>query len=355
MSPDAPKHARLIVGAFDFERSFWGAILLNPAGNVVHRWYMSGEIEALTDKPDFNKTLYGVAFFPDGSAIYTLQELGGGLVKIDACSRIVWTKKGKFHHAISPVENHSAFWTFGGTDWQLHPKLILIDTANGATIREIDMAGVEKANVGLSLFDLQREANVRNATHPNDVDPLPTAWASAYPRFEAGDLLLSYHTTNLIFVLDANSLKIKWWYVGAGDGAHDPDWHKDGRITLFNNNWRAERRGGELVSTIVSVDPERNSHRTLIDGKLFEFYSSFNGNHEITADGSALITSSTQGRVFEVDLASGRRTFEFVNAYDWDSDQTLHLAESFIIDDAKLKRWTAKSCTAKSVQKGDTQ
>jgi hypothetical protein len=291
------------------------------------------------------KNLYGVAFFPDGSAAFTMQEPSGGIIKIDVCSRVEWTKKGFFHHVIAPIEDYTAFWTFGGRQADLHPKLVLVDAATGQTIRDIDMAAVEAANPEIFIFNLQRNQNPVNATHANDIEPLSTVMAKHFPRFSPGDLLLSYQATNTIFVMSPDTLKIKWWYLGAGDGLHDPDWHEDGTISIYNNNYRAEARGSRRVSTIVSVDPDAYTHRTLIDGAKYQFYSVVNGNHQFTRHGTVHITSSTQGRVFEVDLATGEVVFDFVNAYDWDNGQTLHLTDSFVVDEEWSKRWAAERCS----------
>ena len=304
MTPEAPGGLRLVVGAFDFEDAFWGAVLFDEQGQAIHRWPLSSEITALNDTSDLLKNLYGVAFFPNGSAVFNMQEVSGGVIKVDACGQVLWTKAGDYHHVVSPTEDFSAFWTFAGGQDELHPRLLLIDAQNGRTLREIDMADVARANPDIFIFDLQREAEVRHATHPNDISPLPAALAGAFPQFAAGDLAISYHTTNLIFILDPQSLKIKWWYVGAGDGQHDPDWEEDGTISIFNNRWRDERRGVTPASTIVAIDPRAQRHHTLLDGADYGFYSSANGRHEITDAGTLLITSSKQGRVFDDSIVS---------------------------------------------------
>ena len=54
-------------------------------------------------------------------------------------------------------------------------------------------------------------------THGNDIDPLPAALAPDFPQFAPDDLVISYATTNLLFVLDPESLKVKWWRVGITD------------------------------------------------------------------------------------------------------------------------------------------
>lgn len=332
LADDAGNRYRLIVGAFDFEKAFWGAVLLGPDGGVVHTWHLSGEIPALNDIDDQLKTLYGIGFYRDGSVVFNMQEVNGGLVKVNACSETEWIRAGTFHHVVAPTADGTAFWTFGGEQGDLHPSIELIDAATGETRRTIDMAEVARANPDLFLFDLQRRANVAHATHPNDISPLPPELAGAFPGFSPGDLAISYHTTNLIFVLDPETLRIKWWYVGAGDGQHDADWRADGTIGIFNNRWRDPRRGVAPRSTIVAIDLRAHRHQTILDGRRYDFYSRTNGRQDFTEAGSVLVTSSTQGRVFEVDLDSGRLLFDFVNYYDADGDRTLHLSDAFAVD-----------------------
>lgn len=333
VAPDFAGNYRLIVGALDFRRALWGAILIDPmAKKIIHSWPLSGEVKELNDLPDQLKNLYGVAFFRDGSAIYNMQEQNNGLIKVDACGIVEWTLPGVFHHVVSPTADMKNIWTFGGQQGDMHPKLMLVDVATGKIVRTIDMADVAAANSETFFFDLQRNADVPHSTHPNDIEPLPSDLADAFPQFEAGDLAISYHTTNLIFVLDPDTLKIRWWYVGAGDGQHDPDWLADGTIALFNNNWRAARRGVTPYSTIVAIDPGARRHFTLVDGRRYDFYSETNGRQTFTDQGTVIIASSRQGRVFEVDLRTGRVVFEFVNYFDQEQNKTLHISEAFAID-----------------------
>lgn len=349
IAPGAPEAYRLLIAAFDFEQSFWGAILLDPQGREVHRWYLNAELPELMALPDTEtdtlKNLYGIALFPDGSMAVNLQESASGLIKFGYCSEIDWVKKGIFHHVATPTEDNAAFWTYGGYQGDLHPILILVDAETGETLREIDMAEVEKANVRLPIFDMRRGSRGDQATHPNHIEALPSTLAQAFPQFEAGDLVQSYHTTNLIFVMDPDTLQIKWWYTGAGDGQHDPDWHADGTISIFNNRYRSDRRGLPEFSTIEKIDLTADTHRTVIDGAEYNFYSKINGQHQFTDYGTVIIASATQGRIFEVDLDSGEIVFDFVNVYDWEDGRALHVSEAFVIDQAMAERWLQTDCS----------
>jgi hypothetical protein len=274
------------------------------------------------------KFLYGVAVWPDGSVIFNMQSGGRGIVKVDACSRILWSREGKFHHAISPTDDMRSFWTFGGDEQRFNPRLLELDAGTGNILRAIKMADVAAQNPRAQIFLLQPKPGGKDLTHPNDIEPLPAAYAAAFPMAKAGDLLISYRSTNLVYILDPDSLAIKWWRVGPWARQHDPDWEPDGRITVFNNN----EVPGETYSNIVSIDPKTFQSEVILDGRNYDFRSEIVGRHQLTPRGTMLITSGMQGRVFEVD-AKGKVIFEFVNSYDWKAGKTLKLSEATYLDE----------------------
>jgi hypothetical protein len=323
LTANSPEGYRLLFGAFDFEETFWGAVLIDSEGKVVNTWHLSTDELRLNKEPDIRKNMYGVEILPDGSIIFLMQEDGGGIVKVDYCGREVWTIDGEFHHIVSLTEQNE-FWTFEGLQTDFDPKLVLFDVKTGRMVRQIDMKEVRAANPHANIFDLQRTKNVElveHAVHSNDIDPLPQFLKADFPQFMAGDLLVSYHTTNLVFVLDPRTLQIKWWRVGPWDRQHDPDWNAGGFISVFDNN----ARGVGEYSNIVTIDPQTLKSKILIDGSQYQFYSVINGMHELTSTGTVMVTSSTQGRIFEVNR-DGEVVFDFVNRFS--PDRTLHVSNA---------------------------
>ncbi|MEO1701501.1 MAG: arylsulfotransferase family protein [Pseudomonadota bacterium] len=350
MSEQAPAYYRLLVGAFDLTVSYWSAVLVSPDGQIVHTWALNGELEELSTHRDFNKIAYGVAVLPDGSVIVNKQERGGGLYRRSFCSDLVWTKPGKYHHSAELTEQADAFWTFGGNQSDVHPILVKVDATTGETLQEIDMADVDRANPGVSILHMTRRnaepagKATYHATHPNDIEPLPAALVDAFPMFEAGDLLLSYNVTNLVFVVDPDTLELKWWNFGAVDMGHDPDWQPDGTIIAFDNSTGAARRGIPEYLNIVSINPLSNQTSAEVSGREHDFFSAFNGRQQVTDAGTVLITSSTQGRFLEVDPVTGDVVFDFVNSYDWERGKTLHVSDAFAIEPATAERWLKNGC-----------
>lgn len=334
LDPEAPRGYRLIVGAFDFEATTWGALLLGPEGELLHQWQLSSDHLPANSEPAYRKNLYGVWPFPDGSIIFSMHEAAGGLVKVDACSRPLWDVEGQFHHTVQPQgPEMDSFWTFMGTQGTFDHVLARLDTATGTLLEQIDMRDVRAANPDTHIFYLQREFDVEHSVHGNDIDPLPASLAAAFPGFEPADLLVSFNTINLVFVLDPKSLRIKWWRVGPWDRQHDPDWGVDGRISVYANNAMAHHLNPQVYSDIIAIDPATFETETLVAGVEHGFRSTINGMHQITPAGTILVTSATQGRVFETAADGTRVLFDFVNTYapaatGGGERQVLHLSDA---------------------------
>lgn len=329
---------RVVIGAFDLaDGTFWGGVLISDQGEVLHTWNLSTDhIEGAVHER--LKNLYGVNVFPDGSVIFNMGKDSGGLVKVDACSNIAWTRPGKYHHVVSPDESGN-FWTFTGMSAHFDQNLALISVKTGEILRRIKMPDVRKANPNLHIWNLGGIGNLfaGHMTHGNDIDPLPAAVAHEYPGLKAGDLAISYASTNLTFILDPDTLEVKWWRVGISDFHHDPDWEPGGMISIYSNNHRSEK----TVSDIVTIDYASMEDQVIVPGDPYEFYSSANGRHQLTPFGTRMITSSKQGWAFEVD-ADGKIVSSFVNKVDGEDLQALHLSEAWRFEESYFEDdfWT---------------
>jgi hypothetical protein len=184
------------------------------------------------------------------------------------------------------------------------------------------------------------DTEIGHMTHGNDIQPLTPAMAVHFPGFEVGDLIISYASTNLIFILDPETLKVKWWRVGISDFQHDPNWEPDGTIAIFSNNQRSDIH----FSDIVTVDPETMEHHIVVDGSKLDFYSPANGRHQLTEFGTRYVTSSQQGWAFEVDR-SGKIVSSFVNVIDSAEGRALHLSEALRFNEGYFDTEFWKKCS----------
>lgn len=318
ISENAPKGYRLIYGCFDFKDSVHGVILFGPNGNVENIWRVSQEDVDWNHRSDLNVFPHGIVVFSDGS-IVTAFDSGTSLTKYDYCGNIVWRIKGGFHHSIASDSN-SAIWTWGnaGAEKPYGENLIKIDHRTGEVLKEFHLSEIMLANPDIDIFGILQKDTAEGCEwisdenggrwHANDIEPLTTHLSSFYPQFESGDLLVSLRAPDLIFVVDPETYKVKWWRQGLTRRQHDPDFNAKGTITVFNNNMH---RG---YSSIVELNPDNFNYEHVVKGKKYDFYSWMQGKHQLLPNGGFLITSSRQGRVFEVN-EKGEITFEFFNYY----------------------------------------
>lgn len=332
LSPDAPRVYRVIFGTFDFDDKRYGVVLLGPDGRVKHLWKPSQEDVPWEHRDDGNVFPHGFDIGPDGS-IYAAYDNGTSLTKYDWCGNIVWRIHGGFHHSIN-LSDDGTLWVWGPTADDPNRKdcLVQVNDATGKIVRAIRLEAIIDANPDIDIFGIRQLDEHSRSTwvedgggqwHPNDIDPLPKSLAHLYPDFKAGDLLVSLRSVDLVFVLDPDTLKVKWWRQGQTRRQHDPDWNQRGVITAYDNNMHRD------FSSIVEIDPKTYKSRVLLDGRKYNFYSHIQGKHQILPDGGILITSPQQGRVFEVDK-NGKVVFEFLNLYD-DKNRYLDVSEAKIL------------------------
>lgn len=327
---------RLIYGVFDFADHLHGAILLGEKGNVVHTWKITQNGDSKAAQSDTNIFPHGLEIAHDGSIITAF---GGGstLTKYDYCGNIIWRIYGLFHHAISFGDDNK-IWVLGNvknnknTNLELlYSNVLEVDYKTGQVLKNFSIEQIMKANPEIDIFGVLQVDNPDNSEwvgenskvywHPNDVEPLPAKWADKYPNFLTGDLLISLRSPDLIFVIDPNTLKVKWWRQGLTRRQHDPDWNEFGTITILNNNMHRQ------YSNIVEINPATYEYNTPVKGEEFNFYTWIRGKQQILPDRSFLITSTQQGRVFEVNK-NNKITFEFLNTYDSKLGENLALSEA---------------------------
>jgi len=314
MASAAPRGYRLLYGAFDFKTSFIGAILLDPEGKLAHYWNVSQENVDWTHRPDNNVFPHGIDITRDGSIVVAF-DAGTSLAKYDYCNNETWRIKGNFHHSVA-LDNDNSLWTWGtpGIDSGYGMNFTRVDLDSGEILQTAHILKVMNANPEIDIFGILQTDSVDGSNwiedqwHPNDIEPLPAKWDDKYPGFSAGDLLVSFRSPNLIFVMAPDTFKVKWWRQGLVRRPHDPDWNNRGTISIFNNNMH---RG---YSSIVEIDPVSYEHRIMLDGEKYDFYTWHQGKHQTLKNKGVLVTSPKQGWAFETN-ESGDIVFEFLNYY----------------------------------------
>ena len=326
---------RLLVGAFTVNGEIENAaLLMSPDLEIVRKWILNeipvGELEP---RPKHRKLVHGLEVLDDGSLIFTFDG-SISLQRIDACGERQWATGGKFHHAVTLDDTGETVWTFiSGARAHVaaledSDTIAQVAVEDGAILRQISMDEVISKNPTIDILEIRRlhsndlGTNSRKTAgdwmserfHFNDVDPLPAAIADRFDGFDAGDLLVSARSLNLVFIIDPDTLEVKWWRVGAVQRQHDPDWRPNGEIVVLNNRMSRD------FSEIISINPGTFERTTVFDGRQNDFYTRIRGKHQLLDTGALVVTSPQQGRAFEVNR-DGDVVFEIVNLKP-DSDTT---------------------------------
>jgi len=305
-----------------------GIRVIDVDGNVLHAWDVDPS-RIWPDSPHDDHTagtknvrgnyVHGTYLFPNGDVLLNIEYLG--LVRMNAGGEVVWKLPLRTHHSITRDEDGN-FWVCG-TKWLERRRAddrrraeeyslevpVTEDFAvkvspEGKVLREISLLdALHRSGQGELLGEPPLTGDI---LHTNDVEPLPTALADAFPAFNAGDLLISCREINTIFVLDPETERIKW-LSRSGIQQHDPDFLPDGTIQVFDN--RRPWYGGSRIFRIhpadgtIYVDYPHDPHT--------DFLTMAGGQAQRLPGGNLLITEARRGRVFEVDR-DGRLVWEWV-------------------------------------------
>ena len=166
--------------------------------------------------------------------------------------------------------------------------------------------------------------------HVNGVALLNAAAVAHMPGTRVGDLLVSLRSSSTLVVLDQNDGRILKVLKGPMVAQHSPNVASDGSIYAFDNLGGIDTAKGTRV---VRLDPESGHGTTVFPRNPAapggDLESDAQGAVALSADGSRMLVAETMGgRLFEVDLASGKALWQLQAV----SDMTPFYA---MIDEAK--------------------
>ena len=343
--------------------------LIRMDGSVIRRWpisYMtlypnSDHIFPKDEVPasDLNAAVHGMEITPDGSIVFNLD--GKGTTKLDRCGNVVWTLARMTHHSIDKSAD--------GTYWI--PSRNIVEDPGSAlpkfktpyrddTILRVSPDGevlsetsVHKILIDNGLFALivangafKTEVREYDALHVNDIEELSAEHAGSFPLFDAGDLVLSLRHLNLVFVVDPDDWRVKWYQSGPWLRQHDADFLPDGTISVYNNNSDDTDRGDILKgSNIMTVDPNAPGRSTQIvfgDKEGQSFFTNTQGKHQLLDNGNTLVAEYFPGRAFEYDR-NGDIVWQYLNVYNDEHAAKISGANRYPESYFEVTDWTCPS------------
>lgn len=353
---------RVLGGAFSFgDRVDHAAVLIDPDFNIARIWHLDeAALPQGQASENSRKILHGLSVLPGGAIVFSFDH-GHSIQRRSLCGELDWINEGIYHHSVNADAEGRTIWAprfdkyaiapGAHFDNKINEGFVQIDAETGEILREIPIADIIAANPYSGLLTMPRhdENDVSGNSldfigtwngdpyHFNDVDPLPAALASAYPGFAAGDLLISARDLNTVFVMDPDSLRIKWSRSGATQRQHDPDWQADGTISVFDN------RMSRGASQIVALNPGSDMRKVTVDGATIDFHTRIRGKHMRTGRGDIAIVSPQQGRAFDLG-ADGKPVIEFANLNLAQADKSLVITEYLWLPESALDPKEVSQC-----------
>ncbi|MGL4279410.1 MAG: arylsulfotransferase family protein, partial [Albidovulum sp.] len=252
----------MIAGYFDDDNQ---VRLIRRDGTVVAKWpvrmldlFPDLSFTRLPPATNHNIDIHGALINPDGSLVFNFDY--GGTTKLSRCGDVLWTLPAETHHSVERSEK-GGYWipTRGYIDppdygvfyplthptkkvgFFLYDKIAKV-SEDGKILSEKSVPeilfdnGLAPVLTAIGSSYTHSSTPTAELTHVNKIAELPAAYAAQFPQFEAGDLMLSLRTHNLIFVVDPDTWKVKWHSTGPWVRQHDPEFAPDGTILVFNNN-----------------------------------------------------------------------------------------------------------------------
>jgi hypothetical protein len=306
------------------------ARLIDLQGKVVHEWRASfrevwGGVPPHVSYAADDRIIewHGTHLYPNGDVLFNFEgqlfPYGGGLVRVDKDSKVIWKVARNTHHSVEVAED-GTIWVAalnyrpegmkelpGWEPW-FYEDVILKISPDGVVQDEISVPLALKSLPGL----LPPKADTFDPLHLNDVEPVTAELAARLPMLAAGDLLVSLRDIGAVVAIDPAAKAAKWSLVGPFRQQHDPDLLPGGRLMVFDN------RGGDPAcgrSRVLEIDLAALSKVWRYDGCGGDrFDSEAWGAQQVLPNGNVLITESFGGRVIEVTRETPSRiVWEYVN------------------------------------------
>lgn len=338
-----------------------GIKLIDMDGKVIHQW----NIVFSNIWPNPTHLLHGVLrdwdiqvddaiLQENGDIIFALSK--AGMARLDRCGNVKWTVDAAVHHSIFQ-DSEQNFWVLASKVTEATKRLpylpgpideefILKISQDGKILREISfLDAIYKSGLHALLFTSNGGAERLDGweiTHLNDVEILEPDLSGMFLQFNEGDIMVSARNISLVAVIDGETEKIKWYKIGPYFRQHDPDFRKNGKISLFDNQSDSEDGAVFGGSRILEIDPVTMETTVLYEGSKDDpFYTTGMGAHQVLPNGNMLLTEAELGRVFEI-TPEGKKVWEFIDYFSENEVIEVFRAQRFPLSFGEFAKETCR-------------
>ncbi len=288
--------------------------LVDMEGRLLHRWRLAFE-EAFPGKPATADTAFirRARLLPGGDLLAIYQ--GGGLVKLDRDSRLLWKVDAGFYNDLFVLPDGRIVGLTKRAEKR--PELREDDPVLEDRLVWLDRGGERLASVSLLdalgaspfaplLRPLPASADI---LHSNTSVVLDGAFADRSPIFGAGNVLVSLREIDVVAIVEPDSGLVVWAQRGPWKAQHHPTLVEGPRILLFDN------KGAGGRSRVLELDPLTGEIPWEYRGPpQRQLWSAEAGSAQRLPNGNTLISESGQGRALEI-TREGEIVWEFVSPH----------------------------------------
>ncbi len=322
-----------------------GAFLIDMNGQQLHEWRVPFRSvwpnAPHVDHPVDEDLIFWrrAHVFANGDVIGLFEAIGDtpwgyGLVKVDHESNVIWKYADHVHHDLEVQDDGGVLaLTHDFRDTHTEPPANVKHLARRVLddfVVQLSPDGVETRRV--SVLDAFADSNFHHvfddvstsqwdAIHTNTVKLITPEFAAHHDGFEAGQVLISCRTLQLLAVLDMSTERIVWASCGPYRRQHDPDLLANGNLLLFDNRGHTGAGG---ASRIIEFNPLTDQIHWAWGGDQTNwFYSKIRGCQQPLPNGNVLVSEPEGGRLIEV-TRKGEVVWEFRNPATIEANGTLH-------------------------------
>ncbi|HBT87095.1 arylsulfotransferase family protein [Desulfobacter sp.] len=277
----------------------------------------------------------------DGGLVFTSGE--GPMVRINACSELIWVNDRHFHHSIELNADGNIVVPLVMTPQVPETVLPIRDdgfaivSLDGKIINEYSVTDILLKNgyrgliYGVGRFETDR-------IHLNDAQPILKDIHGA----QTGDIALSIRHLSTVLLFDPQTGKIKWLKTGPWLSQHDINQLDDGRYSIFGNDIIRQQDTSQIfvekeLSNIYLFDADNGRIEQPYAGVMAEhkIATGSSGRLKLLANGDAYIEESDKSRILRISKDNVR--WEYVNAVSPGTVGAVHWTRYISQDDIDLK------------------
>jgi hypothetical protein len=332
-----------------------GVNMIDMEGNVVHEWY-TGEVSVYGLWPDaqdreIDFDLWRRVFLCENGDLLAVI-YGGGVIKVDHESNLLWTSEFIGAHHDLDVDEDGNIYVIG-LDVNINEKynpdayiaedyLFVLDSL-GNTVEKVSMLDLIANSSYAPTLQRSSDSSGQRLNMTGDVlhcntieyireDLLPEGYDGP---LRAGTILLSMRAIDLVCAVDLDDRSVYWAESDLWHMQHQPTLLPDGSMLVFDNQGMVE------ASTVLQFDPATREVFWVYRGdEENPFYSTGIGSCQRLPNGNTLITESMYGRAFEV-TPEGEIVWEYYSPYRAGEDHELiaTLHEAFRVSRDYTESW----------------